>query len=88
MAHGDLDASSLIPWKCDGSCRWVGVELTAELASFAFLILVFETVAGGFVFLFALSCTVGFRAGSHCGARFNYYGCDIKRSGRSVRHSE
>jgi hypothetical protein len=34
-------------------------------------------VAGVFVFLFALLCTVGLLAESHCGARFNYYGCDI-----------
>ena len=36
-------------------------------------------VAGALVFLFALLCTVGFLVESQCGARFNYYGCDIPR---------
>jgi hypothetical protein len=32
-------------------------------------------LAGAFLFLFALLCTIAFLAESHCGERFGYYGC-------------
>jgi hypothetical protein len=34
-------------------------------------------LAGAFLFLFALLCTIALLAESHCGERFGYYGCDL-----------
>jgi hypothetical protein len=34
-------------------------------------------LAGAFLFLFALLCTIPLLAESHCGDRFGYYGCDL-----------
>jgi hypothetical protein len=35
-------------------------------------------LAGAFLFLFALLCTIALLAESHCGERFGYYGCDLQ----------
>jgi hypothetical protein len=35
-------------------------------------------LAGAFLFLFALLCTIALLAESHCGESFGYYGCDLQ----------
>jgi hypothetical protein len=35
-------------------------------------------LAGAFLFLFALLCTIALLAESDCGERFGYYGCDLQ----------